>query len=468
MTTHNPSGPRLREHLALSVGTVAMVTLAAFADRAVGTALPTVVREFQALASFGLANAAPAASFLVALAIAGAWADRRGPLPVLRTGVAAFAVAQLLVGLAWSMPVVIVGRLASGAGEAMIDVSLMVLVARVLPPALRPRMLSLVSAAWVLPSVVGPVVTGVVTEQLGWRWVFLGVLLLVGPTWLLLRPAIGSAPWVTASPEPGQVRIGLGWALLAGAAILGLTLAGEQLSDGGPLPWLVLAVSAIALFVGVVRVLPTGTFRAASGLPAVVLVRGLIALAFGGVGAFVPLLLTLLHGFRPTTAGISLTVTGVAWAFGSWLQGRDTVLTRQGVLRAGLACMTVGLAAGTLLALPNLTPWWGLLGWALAGVGMGISSSTLSVLVLNLSHDDEQGRNNGAAQTAAAAAMAVGLAFGGALVAGASPSPGPVVFAVLLGGGALAAAVGLALTGRTKPAAAVPEGGWSRSVPRHS
>ena len=60
--------------------------------------------------------------------------------------------------------------------EALIDVSLMVLVARVLPAALRPRMFSLVSAAWILPSVLGPVVTGVVTEQLGWRWVFLGVL----------------------------------------------------------------------------------------------------------------------------------------------------------------------------------------------------------------------------------------------------------------------------------------------------
>src|SRR6476469_1151953 len=110
--------PRLREHLALSVGTVAMVTLAAFADRAVGTALPTVVRDFDSLASFGLANAAPAASFLVALAVAGAWADRRGPLPVLRTGVAAFAAAQLLVGLAWAMPVVVAGRLVSGFAEA--------------------------------------------------------------------------------------------------------------------------------------------------------------------------------------------------------------------------------------------------------------------------------------------------------------------------------------------------------------
>jgi MFS family permease len=198
--------PTLREHLALSVGTVAMVTLTAFADRAVGTALPSIVRDLDALASFGLANAGPAASFLVTLAFAGAWADRRGPLPVLRTGVVAFGLAQLLVALAPTIAVVILGRLLSGIGEALVDVSLIVLVAKAIPSELRPRIFSLVSAAWVLPSVVGPVVTGVVTEQLGWRWVFLGVLVLVPPTW----PASSSpvTPW---SPRRSSPRPPLSW-----------------------------------------------------------------------------------------------------------------------------------------------------------------------------------------------------------------------------------------------------------------
>ena len=277
-----------------------MITLAAFADRAVGTALPTVVRDFDALASFGLANAAPAASFLVALAVAGGWADRRGPLPVLRTGVAAFAVAQLLVGLAWAMPVVVLGRLVSGAGEALVDVSLMVLVARVLHPTLRPRMFSLVSAAWILPSVLGPVVTGVVTEQLGWRWVFLGVLVLVGPTWLLLRPAIGSAPPVKAGGAPAGARMGLGWALLAGTGVLVLTagrrapLRRQPPGLGGPRPRPPSCCSSA--WCGCCR---PGRCAAPAGLPTVVAVRGLVSAAFGAVGAFLPLLLTLLHGFRP-------------------------------------------------------------------------------------------------------------------------------------------------------------------------
>ena len=68
-----------------------LVTLGAFENRAVGTALPTMVREFDALGSFGLANAAPNASYLISLAIAGLWSDRRGPIPTLRAGAVAFA-----------------------------------------------------------------------------------------------------------------------------------------------------------------------------------------------------------------------------------------------------------------------------------------------------------------------------------------------------------------------------------------
>ena len=373
----------------------------------------------------GWPTPAPAASFLVALAVAGAWADRRGPLPVLRTGVAAFAAAQLLVGLAWAMPVVVVGRLVSGVGEALVDVSLMVLVARVLPPQLRPRMFSLVSAAWVLPSVVGPG-----RDRRGHRAARLavGVPRRAGAgrrrrgcccARRSARPRWVSSSRARASRAPGS---GGRCSREAGAR---LTLAGEHLSVGDPVAWArprrcppSCCSSASS------GCCPPGTLRGARGLPAVVAVRGLVSLAFGGVGAFLPLLLTLLHGFRPATAGISLTVTGVTWAFGSWLQGQDTGLRRPDVLRAGLAFMTVGLAVATLLAVPGLPPWWGLAGWALAGVGMGISSSTLSVLVLDLSRDDEQGRSNGAAQTSAAAGMAVGLAFGGALVAARRPHPG--------------------------------------------
>ncbi|WP_116947975.1 MFS transporter [Jiangella endophytica] len=439
-----------REHLPLAIGAVALVTLGAFENRAVGTALPTLVREFDAVSSFGLATAAPIASYVVSLALAGVWADRSGPVPPLRAGAVLFAVAQVLVGTAAGMPQVIAGRLLSGLAEGLIDVGIMVLIARALPEELRPRMFSLFAAAWVLPSVVGPVLTGIVTEGVGWRWVFLGALAVLVPVWLLLRPALRTMPRAAGPPAPtgsgAAPRTVLRWAVLAAAAVFGLSLAGEHLA-ADPVPAAaVIALGAAGTGLAAVRLLPRGTFRVRRGLPAVVAQRAFAAAAFAGVGSWLPLLLTLVHGFTPTTAGISLSITGVMWAFGSWLQGRDHGHAPAAVLRAGLAAMTAGLAVTTLLASPALPPVIGLLGWALAGVGMGLTSPVLSLLILAGSDRTNQGRNVSAGQLAGSLSTAAALAVSGAAVA--LTAPGPATFAGILGAGGVVALAGLLTAGR--------------------
>ena len=147
MTTEASAGPEAPPpslfrgpHVPMVLGASALVTLAAFENRAVGTALPSLVREFHAVGAFGLANAAPMASYILALVVSGLWADRRGPARVMQAGIVAFAIAQLLVGAASSMAVVIAGRLFSGFAEGLLDISLTVLVAQLLPVSLRARM----------------------------------------------------------------------------------------------------------------------------------------------------------------------------------------------------------------------------------------------------------------------------------------------------------------------------------------
>ncbi|TDO44982.1 putative MFS family arabinose efflux permease [Kribbella sp. VKM Ac-2527] len=437
-------------HLPLVLGVVGLVTLGAFENRAVGTALPTMVREFDALGSFGLANAAPNASYLVSLAVAGLWADRRGPIPALRTGAITFALAQLLVGTAQAMPMVVAGRLLSGLAEGLLDVALMVLVARALPPVLRPRMFSLFAAMWILPSVAGPVLTGLVTEQVGWRWVFLGALVLLVPSWFLLRPAMRLAA-KAAAPERSTEEVAeleasrsrLPWAFAASVALFVLTWSGDQLEPHPVLAGLAIAVSLVVLGVAAVRVMPGGTFVARRGFPAVVAVRGLGGAAFAGAGAYLPLLLTLLHDFSPSRAGITLSITGVSWAFGSWLQGREHGLARVTVLRIGLALMTVGLTGTSLLAWADSLTWAGLIGWMIAGVGMGLSSSSLSVLTLDLSDANNSGRNSSAAQMAGTMSIATALAVSGALLAVKADAPGPWVFGTIITASAALALAGL-------------------------
>ncbi|TDW91438.1 MFS transporter [Kribbella sp. VKM Ac-2566] len=451
MITTAEARPKLftGQHLPLVLGVIGLVTLGAFENRAVGTALPTMVREFDALGSFGLANAAPNASYLISLAIAGLWSDRRGPIPTLRAGAISFTLAQLLVGTATAMPMVIAGRLLSGLAEGLLDVSLMVLVARALPAVLRPRMFSLFAAMWILPSVLGPVLTGVVTEQFGWRWVFLGALVLLIPSWLLLRPAMrqsadAPAPERTAedAAELAAWRAALPWALAASVALFSMTLAGDHLEAHPFLGGTTVAVALAVLGRAAVRVMPAGTFTARRGFPAVVAVRGLGGAAFAGVGAYLPLLLTLQHNFSPSRAGVTLSITGVCWAFGSWLQGREHGIERVTVLRTGLAFMTLGLAVTSLLAWTDATTWIGLIGWGFAGVGMGLSSSSLSVLTLDLSDQSNSGRNTSAGQMAATMSIATALAISGTLLAFNADDPQPWVFGAIVTAGSVLALLG--------------------------
>jgi len=459
MTITDQARPRLftGQHLPLVLGVIGLVTLGAFENRAVGTALPTMVREFGALGSFGLANAAPNASYLISLAIAGLWSDRRGPIPTLRAGAISFTLAQLLVGTATAMPMVIAGRLLSGLAEGLLDVSLMVLVARALPAVLRPRMFSLFAAMWILPSVLGPVLTGVVTEQFGWRWVFLGALVLLVPSWLLLRPAMRQsagtpAPERTAedAAELEAWRAALPWALAASVALFSMTLAGDHLEAHPFLGGTAIVVALAVLGRAAVRVMPAGTFTARRGFPAVVAVRGLGGAAFAGVGAYLPLLLTLQHDFSPSRAGVTLSITGVCWAFGSWLQGREHGIDRVTVLRTGLAFMALGLLVTSLLAWTDATTWIGLIGWGFAGIGMGLSSSSLSVLTLDLSDQSNSGRNSSAGQMAATMSIATGLAISGTLLAFNADDPRPWVFGVIVTAGAALALLGFLAAPRAR------------------
>lgn len=68
--------------------------------------------------------------------------------------------------------------------------ALYVLVARFFPGPLHPRIFAAFSAAWVVPSLVGPFAAGVVAQVFSWHWVFLGVVGLVIPALAMIAPVL--------------------------------------------------------------------------------------------------------------------------------------------------------------------------------------------------------------------------------------------------------------------------------------
>ncbi|PZT72009.1 MFS transporter [Streptomyces sp. AC1-42T] len=413
-----PEGVLGRTYRALSVGIVSVVFLIAFEATAVGTAMPVAARELHGIPLYAFAFSAYFTTSLFAMVLSGQWADRRGPMAPLAAGISAFGAGLLLSGTAGTMWLFIAGRAVQGLGGGLVIVALYVVISRAYPERLRPAILAAFAASWVIPSVVGPLAAGSVTEHLGWRWVFVGIpVLVVFPLALALpeirRKASGAADPAVAAAGFDRRRIALALGISLGAGLL--QYAGQELDWLSLLP----AVAGAALLVPAIRgLLPHGTWRAARGLPAVVLLRGVAAGSFIAAESFVPLMLVTQRGLSPTLAGLSLAAGGGTWALGSFVQSRPRVEPYRGRLMVGaMILVALSIAAAPAVLIDSVPVWTVAVAWAFGCFGMGLVIASTSVLLLKLSAPEEAGANSAALQISDGLSNVLLLAAGGAAFA---------------------------------------------------
>lgn len=438
-----------RPYLLATVGACALVFLSAFESLAVTTIMPLVSRDLDGASLYALAFAGPLATGVMGMVAAGNWSDRRGPVAPLYSSVALFVAGLLIAGMAGTMEMLVLGRLVQGLGGGAMTVALYVLVARVYPPVLHPKIFAAFAASWVVPSLIGPFAAGVVAQLSSWHWVFLGVVGLVIPALLMVVPAVRGMD--TRPPEePVPWAFGrMGWAALAAAAVLGLNLSAEVPGVGG-------AIAVVALVLALVAVrplVPRGTLTAGRGLPSVILVRGLASAAFFGAEVYLPYLLTERYAFTPTFAGLTLTGAALAWAGASAIQGRlgarlaDDLAVKIGALLVLIAIISTLVTAA--FALPAAVA---IAGWILAGGGMGLMYPRLSVMTLALSTEENQGFNSAAMSISDSLGGALSLAATGLVFAAFAASPFAAVFALT----AVIAVVGVVIAPRVAARSAAP------------
>ncbi|MGY1400358.1 MFS transporter [Streptomyces sp. SS10] len=419
-----------RRYRALSIGVVSVVLLIAFEATAVGTAMPVAARELNGVPLYAFAFSGYFTTSLFGMVLSGQWSDRCGPLAPLTWGIASFAAGLLIGGTAGAMWLFILGRAVQGLGGGLVIVALYVVVGRAYPERLRPAIMAAFAAAWVVPSIVGPLASGAVTEHLGWRWVFLGIPVIVVLPVALALPQIrrlasgpvGDAPGAAGpAPHPGaeapasfdRRRIRLALAISFGAGLL--QYAAQDLR------WLSLLPGAlgVALLVpAVLGLLPRGTWRAARGLPSVVLLRGVAAGSFIAAESFVPLMLVTQRGLSPTLAGFSLAAGGGTWALGSWVQSRPRLEPhRERLMTVGMLLVAFAIAAAPSVLIHSVPAWTLAVAWAFGCFGMGLVISSTSVLLLHLSAPEEAGTNSAALQISDGLSNVLLLAIGGAAFA---------------------------------------------------
>ncbi len=394
---------------------VTVVLLVAFESMAVATAMPVAARELDGLRLYAWGFTALMVASLLATVVAGEWCDRVGPARPLLSGVAVFASGLVLAGAALDMPVFVLARAVQGFGAGMEIVAVYVLIARVYPEAMRPGAFSALSAAWILPSIVGPLIAGVVTEQLSWRWVFWAIVPLCVFPVFALAPVLRQTPTGVAAHR----RTRIGWAVGLALGVVALQQAGLLVESGRVTVAVALALAGLAaLLPAVHRLLPGGTFRLARGLPSVVALRGSLSGAFFAAEAFIPLMLTSYRDISTTMAGLSLTGAALGWSAGSWWQSRPALrMPRSRLVVVGAAVVSGGIAVAALPAVfgssPDVPAIVTGLGWTFAGLGMGLAFTSLSVLLIDLSPRDQQGVNSAALQMSDSLGVALGVGAAG-------------------------------------------------------
>jgi MFS family permease len=452
-----PAGIWSPSNRGLTIGLLMTIVGVAFEALAVATTLPATTRDLGGLALYGWAFSAFMLTNLIGITIAGAEADRYGPARPYVLGVALFVVGLLIAGAAPSMLVVILGRAVQGFGAGFISSTVYVVIGRGYSEEARPRMLAVTSTAWVVPGLVGPALAGLVTDYIGWRWVFLGLAPFPVLAAALALPGMRRlARTSDATRDWSQALASLRLAAGAGLLLSGLG-AGVH---AGPLYAIALVTAGAALgYPALRRLLPPGTLRAVPGLPAAVATHGLLNMAFFGVDAFIPLALNEVRGLSVTFSGLALTAATLTWTTGAWIQAHFAKSrSRRSTTVVGLLIIIVGVALSILVLSPAVPALLAPVAWGVAGLGIGLAFSTISLVVLETAPAGQEGTASSAMQLANMLGVALGTGIGGVIIgdaggsavgaAGAAQTGIFIQYLLMIGVAALAVVTALRLPGR--------------------
>jgi MFS family permease len=401
------------ERRALTVGLVLTITFMAAEALAVVTIMPQVARDLGGLHLYGWVFSSFLLGSMVGIVAAGREADRFGPARPYVAGVALFASGLVVAGLARSMAVLVVGRTLQGLGAGAVPAVAYVTIGRSFPEELRARMMAVLSTAWVVPGIVGPLISAGVAHVFGWRWVFLGLVPLVAVTGAL---SLSGLVRLGRPDTPPTVEHRLVDALLAtlgtGLIIGGLTVGRLALA-------VVLALAGAAIMVPALhRLLPVGTLRARPGLPTTILSRGLLTFAYFGADAFVTLTIVTVRHHSLGLAGVAVTGSTLMWTTGSWIQARfNQRVEGRRMVQAGLTLVLAGVGGMLAVLHPSFPAAVAVAAWSVAGLGMGLSYAPLSLMMLREAPRGREGWASASLNLADVLGSALGAGLGGAAIA---------------------------------------------------
>lgn len=415
---------RRRAALWLSLtGLMTATALSALDNFIVNPALPRIVSEFGGLAHLPWVLTAFMLTSTISMPLYGKFSDIYGRRALFTVSILIFVLGSALCGSAQSMLGLILFRGLQGAGAGGAVVLAMTCLGDLVSPRERPRYQGLFNATFAMASIAGPVVGGIVTSALGWRWVFYINL----PLGLLALALI----WISIPGRLGERKTHridyAGVALLIVGTVSFLMLVQRAEHVG-------LLVSPASAALALITVAAFGLLipherRAAEPILAVhllgngIFVRTVVASACIGLGffgstVFFPLYFQMVGGHSPAESGLLLLpqlLSGTAMSIigGQFVSrtGKYKAFIIVGMLLVAIAFLLLAAIAWTG---PNDLMTMGCL--ALMGAGGGLCMPNMTVALQNAIEPRDLGVGTSSMQFCNQLAAVAGVALSGLLL----------------------------------------------------
>ena len=413
---HIPSNPRF-----VLATTSAICALIVLDTNVVAVSLPSIARSFHAsFADVEWVVSAYMVAFAACLLPAGGLADRFGRKRMLLLGLAVFFLASLGCGLAPSALLLNIARAVKGVGAAMLVTAALAVIANTFHEGPeRVRAWAVWGTCMGLATTVAPLVGGVITQWLGWRWIFLLNL----PVCTVLIVCAWHAIQDSRNPEAGPIDV-------AGSALFGVGLAVAiwALIEAPSAGWasgstgvkLSAAALMFAAFVQLQRVrqhamVDLALFRQSRFVAAVLAMFGYAACA-QVMMTFLPLYLQNAFGLPAIAAGVGMLPFALAMVVGPYV---GAVLSRRLSAMAMLSTGLLLIGAGNLLtALVAGEARYGLvaIGMVVTGLGAGVLNGDTQKAIMGCVPPNRTGMASGISTTTRFTAIVTSVGVLGAVL----------------------------------------------------
>ena len=369
-------------------GLMAGMFIAALDQTIVATALPTIVGDLGGLSHLSWVVTSYLLASTVSTPLWGKLGDLYGRKRFFQAAIIIFLVGSVFSGIAQNMGELIGFRAIQGLGGGGLIVGAQSIIGAVVAPRDRGRYMGLMGSVFAVSSVAGPLIGGVFTDQLSWRWVFY-INLPIGALALAIVAAALPSREIHVRHKVdylGATFLGAG----ASALILALSWGGTSYAWSSPVILGLLAGTAVLVVAFVLTeqratepiiplaLLRAPIFRIASSA------SGIVGFSMFGAITFLPLYLQIVKGSGATKSGLQMVpVMALVLTMSIWSGRRISATGRYRRFPiAGTIIVTIGIFLFSRLGIH--TPYWkAAIFMAIVGAGMGLTMQVMILAVQN-------------------------------------------------------------------------------------